>query len=257
MVIPLPEMEGIVMLVFDVSASMAAEDLEPNRMVAAQTAAHAFVERQPGDVKIGVVAFSEGGLVVQRPTDDKTAITAAIDRLVPQSGTSLGHGILAALNAISGAPDTPQRDANGSGANEPLPEVPRGAFAAATIVLLTDGENTSEPDPLEVAQTAIEQGVRIYAVGIGSPEGATIEIDGFNVFTQLNESTLEEISLLTEGEYFAAQSTEELRTIYENLDTRFVVKPQEVETTSILGGVGALVLLMGGGLSLFWFGRIP
>ena len=243
------------MLAFDVSASMAADDLEPTRLVAARTAAHAFVERQPDNIKIGVVAFSDGGLVVQTPTDDRSAIDAAIDRLVPRSGTSLGYGILTALNAISAHGSAELRDSDGDRPENAL--APRDAFEAAIIVLLTDGENTSEPDPLETAQAAIELGVRIYTIGVGSPTGATIEIDGYNVFTQLNESTLQEIALLTEGEYFAAEDTEELRTIYENLDPRFVVRSQEIEVTSILGGVSALVLLFGGGLSLFWFGRIP
>lgn len=247
-----PQMEGIVMLAFDVSASMAADDLEPTRMAAAKTAAHAFVERQPSNIKIGVVAFSDGGLVVQPPTDDRSAIGAAIDRLVPQSGTSLGYGILAALDTVSSNGDRELRDPD-----DVLQDDGRDAFEAAIIVLLTDGENTSEPDPLEAAQVAIDQGVRIYTVGVGSPEGATVEIDGFSIFTQMDEGTLREIALLTEGEYFSAGDTEELRQIYEDLDPKFVVKPEEVEVTSILGGVSALVLLVGGGLSLFWFGRIP
>ncbi|MCH8206176.1 MAG: VWA domain-containing protein [Chloroflexi bacterium] len=255
LVLPLPRMEGIVMLAFDVSASMAADDLEPTRMVAAKTAAHAFVERQPSNIKIGVVAFSDGGLVVQTPTDDRPAIDAAIDRLVPQSGTSLGLGILTALDTVSADGGTELRDSDDERPDNPSAR--RDAFEAAIIVLLTDGENTSESDPLEAAQAAIEQGVRIYTIGVGSPTGATIEIDGFNVFTQLDESTLQEIALLTEGEYFTAGDAEELGTIYENLDPQFVVKPQEIEVTSILGGVSALVLLVGGGLSLFWFGRIP
>ena len=255
MVLLLPEMEGIVMLAFDVSASMAADDLEPTRMVAAKTAAHAFVERQPSNIRMGVVAFSDGGLVVQAPIDDRLAIDAAIDRLVPQSGTSLGHGILAALDAISADGDLELRDSDDEQSDNAPP--PGGSFEAAIIVMLTDGENTSEPDPLEAAQAAIEQGVRIYTIGVGSATGSTLEVDGFNVFTQLNESTLQEIALLTEGKYFTAGSTGELRTIYENLDPQFVLNPQEIEVTAILGGVSALVLLVGGGLSLFWFGRIP
>ena len=255
MTILLPEMEGIVMLVFDVSASMAADDLEPTRMDAAKTAAHVFVERQPSHIKIGVVAFSEGGLLVQRPTDDKHAVDAAIDRLVPQSGTSLAHGIQAALHAITDVP-SPGPSMSGSVQLTDAPQR-RAAFKAAIIVAVTDGENTSEVDPLEAAQEAIEQGVRIYTVGVGSPTGATLEIDGFSVFTQLNESALQEIALLTEGEYFTAANTEELRAIYEKLNARFALKPQEMEVTSIIGGVSALVLLVGGGLSLFWFGRIP
>ena len=255
MVLPLPHMEGIIMLAFDVSASMAADDLEPTRLVAAKTAAHAFVERQPSNIRIGVVAFSEGGVVVQTPTDDRRAIDAAIDRLVPRSGTSLGYGILTALKAISADGDTELGDSDDDRPDN-APAL-RDTFEAAIIVLLTDGENTSEPDPLEAAQEAIEQGVRIYTIGVGSPTGTTIEIDGYNVFTQLNEGTLQEIALLTEGEYFIAEDTEALREIYDNLDPRFVVKSEEIEVTSILGGASALVLLVGGGLSLFWFGRIP
>ena len=259
MVIPLPQREGIVILAIDVSASMAAADLEPTRMVAAKAAAQAFVEKQPRNIKIGVVAFSDGGLVVQTPIDDRAAISATISRLAPQSGTSLGRGILAALNSGSADPDPdPDESDIDSAQAAPRPQpVPRGTFAPVVIVLLTDGENTAPPDPLEVAQTAIEQGVRIYTVGIGSRTGTTLEIDGFNVFTQLNEDTLKEIAKLTEGEYFSAETTDNLRSIYENLDLRFEVKTERTEITSILGGVSMLVLLIGGLVSLLWFGRMP
>ena len=251
MVLALPHVEGIVMLAFDVSASMGADDLEPTRMAAAKEAAQAFVERRPDNIKIGVVAFSEGGLVVQRPTDDEAAIAAAIDRLVPQSGTSLGQGILATLNAITTAPDA------GQGDNDATQAVPRGAFAPAVIVLLTDGENTAPPDPLAVAQTAIERGVRIFTVGLGSSAGTTVEIDGFSVFSQLNEGTLKEIALLAEGDYLRAENAEELRAVFDDLDPQFAVKREKMEVTSIFGGISILVLLIGAGLSLLWFGRIP
>ena len=257
MELPLPQREGIVILAIDVSASMAASDLEPTRMVAAKAAAQAFVEKQPRNIKIGVVAFSDGGLVVQTPTDDRAAISATIGRLAPQSGTSLGRGILAALNAVSAVPDTGESDADSAQAAPGPQPAPRGAFAPAVIVLLTDGENTAPPDPLEAAQMAIEQGVRIHTVGIGSRTGTTVEIDGFNVFTLLNEDTLKEIAMLTEGEYFSADDTDSLRKIYENLDLRFEVKTEKTEITSILGGVSMLVLLIGGLLSLIWFGRMP
>ena len=125
------------------------------------------------------------------------------------------------------------------------------------IVLLTDGENTLAPDPLEAAQTAIEQGVRIYTVGIGSSEGATVEIDGFNVFTLLDEDTLKEIALVTEGDYFRVQNAEDSRVVYDNVDTKLVFKAEETEITSILAGASILVLLIGGALSLLWFGRVP
>jgi Ca-activated chloride channel family protein len=256
-VLSIPQVEGTVMLAFDVSASMAADDLEPTRMEAAKAAAQAFVEGQPNNIKIGVVAFSDGGLVVQTPTDDRVAIAATIDRLVPQSATSLGQGILVALNTLLSDPDTLQSGDDGAQALPSPTPAPRGAFAPAIIVLMTDGENTEPPDPIEAAQTAIEQGVRIYTVGIGSTTGTELEIDGFTVFTQLNENTLKQIAQLTEGEYYNANDAEDLRAIYENLDPGFVVKPEKMEITSVLTGVSVFVLLMGAVFSLLWFGRIP
>ena len=251
--LPLPRMEGTVILAVDVSSSMAADDVEPTRLDAAKLTAKAVVERRPASARIGVVAFGEGGLVVQPPTDDKDALDATIDRLEPYSGTSLGQGVLTALNLI--VPEGP-----GPSSPEPASEAdmePRSAFAPAVIVLLTDGENTNSPDPLEVAQTAIDRGVRVHTVGLGTLEGATIEVDGYSLFTQLNEPVLQEIALLTEGAYFAVEDTADVPAVYEELETEFVVDSREVEVTSALGGVGALLLLAGGALSLVWFGRVP
>jgi Ca-activated chloride channel family protein len=257
MVLALPQVEGIVMLAFDVSASMAADDLEPTRMEAAKAAAQGFVEGQPNNIKIGVVAFSDGGLVVQTPTEDRVAILETVDRLVPQSGTSLGQGILVALNTLSSASD-PAQSGNDDGLAAPTATpVPGGTFAPASIVLLTDGVNTEPPDPLEAAQTSIEQGVRIYTIGIGSTTGTAVEIDGFNIFTQLNEDILKQIAQMTEGEYYKAEDEEDLAAIYENLDPQFTVKPEKIEITSVLAGVSMLVLLLGAMTSLLWFGRIP
>jgi Ca-activated chloride channel family protein len=256
-VLSLPQIEGTVMLAFDVSASMAADDLEPTRIEAAKAAAHAFVDEQPSNIKIGVVAFSDGGLVVQTPTDDREAIGATIDRLVPQSATSLGQGILVALNTLFS--DTESSQAGSEDAQPPaLPATAaRGAFSPAIILLMTDGENTEPPDPIEAAQTAIEQGVRIYTVGVGSPTGTELEIDGFRVYTQLNEDLLKQIALLTEGEYYHASDAGELQDIYENIDPGFVVKPEKMEITAVLTGVSLVILLMGALASLLWLGRIP
>ena len=250
--LPLPRMEGTVMLALDVSSSMTADDVDPTRMDVAKLAAKTLVDQRTGGAKIGVVAFGEGGLVVQPPIDDDEALYATIDRLVPDSGTSLGRGILTALNVVS--PES------GFSSGEPAlvdGAAPRGAFAPAIIVLLTDGENTDPPDPIEVAQMAIERGVRVYTVGLGSEDGTTIEIDGFNLFTQLNEPVLQEIALLTEGVYFRIEDIDDLPSVYDQLETEFVVESREVEVTSAFGGVSALLLLVGGALSLFWFGRMP
>ena len=248
--LPLPRQEGTVILVLDVSSSMAADDVEPSRMDAAKLAAKALVDRRPASASIGVVAFGEGGLVVQTPTGDDAALEATIDRLEPQSGTSLGRGILTALNLAAPEPV--------AGSTEPADDSgPRGAFAPAVIVLLTDGENTDPPDPIEAAQMAIERGVRVHTVGLGTAEGATIEVEGFNLSTQLNEPVLQEVALLTEGTYFAIEDVDDVPLVYEELETEFVVESREVEVTSAFGGIGALLLLAGGALSLFWFGRVP
>ncbi len=255
--LPLPKLEGTVMLTFDVSASMAAEDAEPTRMEAAKAAAKAFVERRPDSTKIGVVAFGEGGLVVQPPTDDIDALSATIDRLVPQSGTSLGRGIMTALNIIAPPIDPEPQDGMGPSLPQSFEPPARTAFAPAVIVLLTDGENTDQSDPMEAAQTAIDRGVRVYTVGVGSVEGFTLEIDGFYTFTQLNEPVLREIASLTEGSYFNIAAASDIPSIYEKLENEFVVEPREVEITGVLGGLSALVLLAGATMSLFWFGRVP
>ena len=250
--LPLLRMEGTVVLAMDVSSSMAADDVEPTRMEAAKMVAKALADRRPDSAVMGVVAFGEGGLIVQPPTDDDEALDASIDRLAPQSGTSLGRGLVTALNLVSPEPGPGSEEsaaANGTAA--------RGAFAPAVIVMLTDGENTDPPDPAEIAQMAIERGVRVHTVGVGTQQGTVIEVEGFNLFTQLNEPVLQEISLLTEGDYFRLEDMDDIPSVYEELETEFVVEPREVEITSVVGGVSALMLLASGALSLFWFGRVP
>jgi Ca-activated chloride channel homolog len=251
--VSLPRVEGTVMLTFDVSGSMAAEDGDPTRMETAKAAARAFVERQPPGVQIGVAAFSEGGLTVQAPTHDEAAILAAIDRIEPQRGTSLGQGILASLNALAIAEgEMPPRD--GSATPTPVPVASNGA---AVIVLLSDGENTAPPDPFEAARAAADRGVRIYTVGVGSAAGTTLQLEDFSVFTRLDEATLAQIAQLTEGGYVSAADEPDLGGIYEDLALRLVVEPDAIEVTSLFAGAGILVLLIGGLCSLLWFGRFP
>lgn len=256
-VVSLPSVESTVILSFDVSGSMAATDMEPTRMEAAKAAARDFVARQPSNVQIGVVAFSDGGIAVQPPTKDQETILAAIDRLAPQRGTSLGSGILASLNAIAlSRGDIPENGSNLTPVPTPTP-VPYGTYIPAAIVLITDGENTTNPDPIAAAQTAAEQGVRVYTIGVGSAAGTTLTVNDFTVFTQLNEPMLKQISALTDGMYFNAQTEEDLRTIYNNLDVQVVIKPEKTEITSIFTGVSILFMLIGGAFSLLWFSRLP
>jgi Ca-activated chloride channel family protein len=249
MLVDLPHVEGTVILAFDVSSSMNADDLEPTRIEAAKAAARTFVENQPQTIKVGVVAFSNGGLIVQQPTDDQAAILAAVDRLGPQGGTVLGQGIFTSLNAIAGK--TLAIDETSSEALQ-LED-----YSSAVILLLTDGEDTGGQDPLEIAQVAAEAGVRIYPIGIGTAEGSVLQLEGFNILTQLNEPVLQEIASLTNGQYYRAEDEEALQEIYQNVDLQLTIEGEKSEVTAIVTGLSLLFLMIGGGLSLIWFGRAP
>ncbi len=259
-VVSVPRVEGTVILSFDVSGSMAADDLKPTRMEAAKAAALEFVKQQPASVRIGVVAFSDSGFSTQVPTNDSTLVTAAIERLAPERGTSLGRGIEESLTTIETADADPAAGyyTNRSPAPTPQPTpVPKGTYKSAAIVLLTDGENNQAPDPLEAAQEAADRGVRIFTVGIGSAAGTTLEVEGFRVHSRLDEAVLRQISDTTGGTYYAADDATKLSGIYDDIDTRLVIRPEEMEVTSLFAGAGVLVLLVGGITSLLWLGRLP
>ena len=253
----LPRVEGTVILTFDVSGSMAANDLKPTRMEAAKAAASQFVENQPSSVLIGVVAFSDGGISVQAPTDNREKTLATIERLVPRRGTSIGNGILVSLNTIAvDAGDPPILNTSSLTAPQTPITAPQGWYPSAVIVLLSDGENNENPDPILTADLAADLGVRIYTIGIGSVNGAILDIEGFTVHSQLNEPMLQEISSITGGEYYNAGNEEELRRIYNDLEPKLTIKPEEIEMTSIFAGIAILIFLVGGALSLLWFGRV-
>jgi Ca-activated chloride channel family protein len=256
-VVGVPRIEGTVILAFDISGSMAAADLEPTRLEAAKAAAQAFVERQPPTVRIGVVAFSDAGLAIQQPTYMQEDVLDTIRRLDPSMGTSLGNGIVVSLSIIEVGEEQTNFYSRLTPQPTPSPTpVPEGTFVNGVIVLLTDGENTEEPDPLEVAQAAADRGVRIHTIGIGSATGTVLNIEGFNVFTALDEAMLRTISELTGGTYYNAASEEELFEIYDNLDRQFVISPEPMEVTPIFAGISIVILLIGGLLSLLWFGRV-
>ncbi len=257
----LPKNEGTVILTFDVSGSMAAKDFQPTRMEAAKAAARQFVENQPSSIAIGVVVFSDGGISVQPPTSDRQQTLTTIDRLVPRRGTSIGNGILVALNTIAvNAGDRPilktSDPNNPSGSIETVP-APQGWYPSAAIVLLTDGENNESPDPGKAADLAANLGVRVYTIGIGSPAGIDLQVNGFNVHTSLDEETLKAIASDTGGTYYNAGNEEQLRKIYSDLKPKLSIKPEKIEMTSIFAGLGMIVFLFGGLLSLLWFGHVP
>jgi Ca-activated chloride channel homolog len=254
-VVSLPRLEGTVVLAFDVSGSMAADDLEPSRMEAAKTAALTFVERMPAQVKIGVVAFSDSSFIVQAPTTDQEEVITTILRLAPQRGTSLARGILASLETIMADEEELQQ------AQDNASELQRSTQIeidrSAMIVILSDGENNMAPDPLSAARTAAEHGVRIITIGIGSQAGSILEIDGFSVHTQLDEAMLQAIAGISGGRYYNAQNEAELKEIFNEISPELVIKPEEIEVTSLFAGISTLIFLTGGMLSLLWFNRLP
>ena len=253
----LPKYEGTVILVFDVSGSMAAEDIAPTRMEAAKEIASEFVDGQPADVRIGVVAFSDGGLSVQAPDVNREATLTTIERLVPRRGTSLGNGVLVGLNTIAvDAGDPPIMNNNELSSADDQLSAPQGWYPSAVIVLFSDGENNDRLDPLSVIDLAVDLGVRIYTIGVGSTEGITIKVEGMTVHTALNEPLLAEIANVSGGQYYFAGDETELQRIYNDLEPTLSIKPEELELTSLLAGLAILVFLAGGILSLQWFGRV-
>ncbi|MDX1377663.1 MAG: VWA domain-containing protein [Anaerolineales bacterium] len=255
--VSLPKYEGTVVLVFDVSGSMAAEDAEPTRLEAAKEAALTFVDNQPASVRIGVVAFSDGGINVQQPSADRSSTVATIERLVPRRGTSLGQGLLVALNAIAiDAGDPAILDAEDLSLEDGVIEPPQGWYPSAAIVLLSDGENNEFPDPLLVTDLAIDLGVRVYTVGVGSPEGSVINVEGMSIHTQMNEAIMIQIAETSGGQYYFAGDDNNLKHIYDDLKPALSIKPEDMELTSLLAAAGILTFLIGGWLSFLWFGRI-
>jgi Ca-activated chloride channel family protein len=255
----LPRLEGTVILAFDVSGSMAATDFEPTRLESAKQAAQAFVDKQPPGVQIGVVAFSDSGFSVQAPTNDEEIILGAIDRLSPERGTSLANGILVSLNTIAavGQPDT-NYYSNRTPTPQPTPTpLPQGQYSSAAIVLLSDGENNERPDPMTAAQLAAQRGVRIYTIGLGSPGGALLHLNGLTIRSRLNEPMLQDIADETGGSYYNAPTADELKQIYENLTPQLALRPENTELTALFAAGGTVILLAAALATLLRSGRLP
>jgi Ca-activated chloride channel family protein len=245
--------EGTVILAFDVSGSMAATDLAPSRIAAAKTAARRFADRQPTTVRLGVVAFGESALVMQRPTTDRAAVLAAVDRLTPRGGTSLGRGIQTSLSVISGKPVPLGGEEDGSVEAQ---GGDLGYHSSAALILLTDGENTADPDPVQVAQIASTAGVKVYPIGLGSPNGTVLQIDGFQVATALDEPLLQQIASTTGGRYYAAADARALADVYDAIDPVWTVAARRTEITGLLAAVAAMLLLAGAVASVVRSGRV-
>jgi Ca-activated chloride channel homolog len=248
--VKVPRAAGTMVLAFDVSNSMTATDASPTRLAAAQAAATGLVRAQPDSVDVGVVAFDQGALTVHLPTRTHEDAIAAIQRLHASGGTSLGQAILASLTTIVGHP-VALPDPSGDASPPKL-----GYWGSATIVLLSDGEDTGGPDALAAAELAADAGVHIDTVGIGTVAGTTIQVDGYQVATALDEDLLTQIAQTTTGSYHRAGDAKALDQLYRSLDMRITAKPESVELTGAVVVVAVLLLTLGGLLTTAWFGRI-
>lgn len=247
-----PKREGTVILAFDVSTSMGAKDVQPTRLESAKAAAKGFVDKQPATVKIGVVAFGGNGIIAQQPTTDKAEVLAAVNRLTPQGDTSLGRGILTSLSAIAGKPI----QFNGDSESGNTGETRVGYYGGTAVVLLTDGENTSAPDPAEVADLASAAGVKIYPIGLGSAQGTVLEVNGFSIATRLDEQSLKDIAETTGGTYYAASDSASLAKVYDSIELNWVSRSVPHEVTSLVAAIAALLLLAGAAASVMRQGRV-
>jgi Ca-activated chloride channel family protein len=253
--IPVPQDTGTVVLVIDVSGSMFAQDVDPNRMEATKKAAREFVENQPDGVKVGVVSFSDFAALVAPPTTERRQVLEAIGRLRPQRGTNIGAGLQVALDAIY--EDQADGEAVVTGVATPTPVPGSLDVPPASIVLVSDGQSNTGPDPLEVIDEASTNGIKVYTVGIGTPEGTVLQIQGRNVFTRLDELTLQQMADQTGGRYFNAQTETDLRAVYEDLSRERVIENEETEVTFAFAAAGLVLSMLAGGLGLVWFNRLP
>ncbi|GAB4559657.1 MAG: VWA domain-containing protein [Rhizobacter sp.] len=264
-VITLPLQQETIILAIDVSGSMRAADVLPNRMVAAQEAAKAFLADLPRNVRVGVVSFAGTAAVVQPPTHNREDTVAAIDRFQLQRGTAIGSGIVLSLATIF--PDagidlsqiTGQRNMPLGPGDKPPKEftpVAPGSFTSAAIVLLTDGQRTTGPDPMDAAKMAADRGVKVYSVGIGTKEGETIGFEGWSMRVRLDEDTLKNVANLTRAEYFYAGTAEDLKKVYQSLSSRLIVEKKETEITALFAAAAAALVVLAAGLSVWWFGRV-
>ena len=264
--IPVSHASGTVILAMDVSGSMAATDVPPSRLSAAKKAAQEFINAQPASVNIGVVAFEQGGLEAAIPTADHATALAAIGRLSAGGGTSLGSAILAALSAITHR--TVSLGPNGS-----APDI--GYWPSATIVLFSDGGDSgagsasggrqrhrrgrgagASPDTSAAAAVAQKAGVHVDTVGVGTAAGTTVDVEGYHLFTGLDEATLKSISQTTGGTYHPASDASELNGIASSINLRLTVTNQPLPLAGAFIALALVLLAAGAVLTVARTGRV-
>jgi Ca-activated chloride channel homolog len=254
--VPVSHASGTVIIAIDVSGSMAATDVAPSRLSAAKKVAQAFINAQPPSVDIGVVAFEQGGLEAAVPTADHAAALAAIGRLSAGGGTSLGSAILAALSAITHR--TVSLGPNGS-----VPSI--GFWPSATMVLFSDGQDggasgasggSTSTDTATAAAVAAQAGVHVDTVGVGTVAGTTVDVEGYHLFTGLDEATLKTISQTTGGTYHPASNASELDGIASSINLRLTVTNQPLPLAGAFIAFALALLVAGAVLTVARTGRV-
>ncbi len=277
--VEVPLSQTTIILALDVSRSMCATDVSPNRLTVAQEAALDFIEEQAADTQIGIVAFAGFAETIVPPTNDKEALQEAVENLTTSLGTAIGSATLKSIDAIaenneavppSGLNLRTEENDNGSEEGEYLPDI---------IVLLTDGANTQGPFPLDAARQAADRQLRVYTIGFGTTELSEMvcsrqqlgsDIFGgrfggggfgggfrdFRRFLLLDEPTLEAVADITGGSYFRAESADQLNEVFLDLPTQIVLQKETLEISVIFLALGVILAIIAMALALLW-NRFP
>jgi len=282
MTLQVPREEATVMLTMDVSRSMTATDVDPTRLAAAKAAATGFVDSLPAAFRIGLVAFSTDARLVVQPTTDRGQVRDAIDSLGADGGTALGDAIALSVDATAdarsvategdtgAAPSASPSASPGAGTDPNAspdpgasadPSAGDGAPVTATI-LLSDGANsTGQAEPLDAAREAAAEGMPIYTIALGTPDGVVEVQDQFGQTQQLqvppDTETLQQVAEITGGRYFDAPTAEDLAAVYESLGSKVGYTEQVQEVTQWFAAAALLLVVVGGGLAALWFNRFP
>jgi len=245
--LPVPRASGTIIVAMDVSNSMGAKDVNPDRLAAAQRAARSFIAAQPDSIDIGVVAFEEGALITDRP-GNHTEAEAAIGRLRVAGGTSLGSAIIASLSAITGKTVPVER-------NGTVPAI--GYWPSATIVIFSDGQDEGSASITAAATAAAEKaGVRIDTVGVGTTAGITVDVDGYHMFTALDPGALRSIAQATRGAYYPASDASELDGIASAIKLRLTITSQRLPLAGAFIVLAIVLLAAGSVLTVVRSGRV-
>jgi Ca-activated chloride channel family protein len=280
-IVAVPTGQVTVMLAMDVSRSMCATDIAPNRLLAAEAAALSFIERQGPNTQIGLVAFAGFAELIQPPTSDQEILQDAVESLLTGRRTAIGSGILEALDAIAEIdPNVAPSETGATTDIKPTP-VPKGAYAPHIIVVLTDGVSNAGPQPIDAAQQAADRGVRVYTIGFGTAENESLpscypgrepfdggrpngsgqfgggqfgggQFGGGGFRRGIDEETLKQVADLTGGKYYSAESAGELHDVFQSLPMHLITRHETTEISVMFAALGALCAALAIVLSLLW-----